>query len=79
MLPSPMPIAPRKPRPQTPSPQPSTTKRPLEEDGNQPPAKRQRIQANGDPSSSPSKGFKEVDGIVIVDDDQDDDIILIED
>ncbi|KAF8514983.1 hypothetical protein JB92DRAFT_2718341 [Gautieria morchelliformis] len=79
MLPSPMPIVPRKARLQTPSPLPSTAKRPLEEDGEQPPAKRQRTETNGAPSSSPSKGYKEVDGIIIVDDGQDDDIIIIED
>jgi ubiquitin-like 1-activating enzyme E1 B len=74
-----MPTVPRKARLQAALPLLSTTKRPLEEDGDQPPAKRQRTQTNGVPSSSPSKGYKEVDGIIIVEDGQDDDIIIIED
>ena len=73
-----MPIVPHKARHQTPPPS-SSTKRPLSESGDEPPAKRQRIQANGNPNSSPSKGYKEVDGIIIVGDDPDDEIILIDD
>ncbi|KAF8590669.1 hypothetical protein K439DRAFT_1627653 [Ramaria rubella] len=92
VLPSPMPVPPRRARPKTPPP-PLGTKRPLPENGGEPPAKRPKTQGNGvlsvsplkgifSPSkgfSSPSKGYKEIDGVLIVDDDQDDDIIVVDD
>ena len=79
VLPSPMPNAPRKARPLPHTPPSVGTKRPLPEDENGPPAKRQKIQTNGVPNASPSKGYKEVDGILVIEDDQEDDIIVIED
>ena len=54
-------------------------KRPRPDDGDGPPAKRIKTQTNGFPGSSPTKGYKEVDGVLIVEDDPDDDIILVED
>ncbi|KIJ56440.1 hypothetical protein M422DRAFT_150768 [Sphaerobolus stellatus SS14] len=75
ILPSPMPKIPRKARPATPEPT-TGTKRPLVDGEEEPPAKRART-GNASPQASPSKGYKEVDGVLIVDDD--DDFIVIDD
>jgi hypothetical protein len=76
VLPSSMPVVPRKERPKTP---PTGTKRPAPDDVDAPAAKRAKIQTNGLSSASPSKGYKEVDGVLVVEDDQDDDVIMVDD
>jgi len=76
VLPSPFPKTSRKARPKTP---PTGTKRSAPDDGEEPAAKRARTETNGISTASPSKGYKEVDGVLIVEDDQDDDVILIDD
>lgn len=72
-----MPVPPRKERLKTP---PRGIKRPAPDDGDTPIAKRTKTQTNGVSSASPSKGYKEVEGVLVVEDDhQDDDIILVDD
>lgn len=72
-----MPVAPRKAQPKTPPP-PTGKKRPApDNDVDEPATKRAKTQMNGT-SGSPSKGYTEVDGVLVVEDDAEDDVIYID-